>query len=700
MMQKFRIENIDCPSCAAGLEATLQNMDCVRHVSLNFMTSTLQIDTDEWETVKATILAAEPQITLTEISQHRKPTSAHTEDRAKLVREGILLAIITITFIVGLFFQIQLAHTPAEYGTWIFFIPLYLVAGGPVLRTAWRNIRQGQIFDENFLMSLATVGAILIRELPEAVGVMVFYRLGEFFQELSVIRSRRSIQALLAIRPDIAHLKTGDQIQDVDPEEVRVGQLICVKPGEKIPLDGIIVEGDSQVDTSALTGESVPRGVHVNDEVFAGTINKTGTLTVRVSREFGESSIAKVLDLVENATNRKAKTEKFITVFARYYTPIVVLTAIAIALLPPLLVPGASFTDWVYRALVVLVISCPCALVISIPLSYFGGIGGASRRGILIKGSNYLDVLAKVKTVVFDKTGTLTQGVFNVVDIVPHSNLSSAEMLHWGAHVESQSNHPIAQSIVSAYGKETCDPVKNYQEIAGHGVQATVANRAVTAGNDRFLHHQEIDHSDAVCQVPGTVVHLAVDRHYAGYLRIDDELKPDAAQAIRDLKHVGVDHIVMLTGDNQAVADRVGLAIGIDHVKAELLPEDKLTALEDVLQNARGQGTVAFVGDGINDAPVIARADVGLAMGGLGSDAAIETADVVLMDDAPTKVAEAIRIAKKTRRIVWQNIVLALGIKGVFIGLGAAGIATMWGAVFADVGVALLAVFNAMRALR
>ncbi|MDX2240351.1 MAG: heavy metal translocating P-type ATPase, partial [Leptolyngbyaceae cyanobacterium bins.302] len=487
-------------------------------------------------------------------------------------------------------------------------------------------------------------------------------------------------------------------VKQVTPETVNIGDLIVVKPGEKVPLDGEILDGNSQVDTSALTGESVPRTVQAGDPILAGMINQSGGLTIRVTKLFSESSIAKVLDLVENATSKKADTEKFITKFARYYTPVVVFLSLAVAMLPPLLIPGANRSDWIYRALILLVISCPCGLVISIPLGYFGGIGGAAKRGILVKGSTFLDAFTAVKTVVFDKTGTLTKGTFKVTQIVTKNGFSESELLRLAAQAEARSNHPVAQSIRAAYGQPINESdIIDYEEIAGHGIRAKVQNKVVLAGNDRLLHRENIDHD--TCDVAGTVVHLAVNGRYAGYILIADEIKEDAAQAIRDLKKVGVERTVMLTGDNEVVAKSVAGQLGLDTYFAGLLPEDKVGAIETLLDRS-GKSKVVFVGDGINDAPVIARSDIGMAMGGLGSDAAIETADVVLMTDAPSKVAEAIQVAKKTRSIVVQNIVMAMAIKGIFIALGAIGLATLWEAVFADVGVALLAIFNASRVLK
>lgn len=608
-------------------------------------------------------------------------------------------AIAFILFLIGLIFNQPLHNTPYAIAEYAVLIPAYLISGWSVLTTAGRNILRGRIFDENFLMTIATLGAIAIHELPEAVAVMLFFQIGELFQDYSVGRSRRSIKSLLEVRPDTANLKADGDIREVSPDSVSVGDVIVVRPGEKVPLDGKIIEGKSQVDTSALTGESVPRTVQTGEAVLAGMINQSGGLTVRVTKLFGESSISKILELVENASSKKAKTEKFITRFARYYTPVVVVLSLAVAILPPLLIAGATQAEWAYRALVLLVISCPCGLVISIPLGYFGGVGGAAKRGILVKGSTFLDALTQVKTVVFDKTGTLTQGNFRVTEVISQNGLSQEQLLELAAQVESQSTHPVAQSIRQAYGQPVDGSgVQDYEEISGYGIRANVNGRAVLAGNDRLLHREDIPHD--VCTVEGTVAHLGVDGEYSGRIIIADELKPDAVEAIRVLHGQGIE-TAMLTGDSQSVADRIAQALGLDQYRAELLPEDKVTALEEFLRRAsQTQSKVAFVGDGINDAPVIARADVGIAMGGLGSDAAIETADVVIMTDAPSKVAEAIAIAHRTRRIVWQNIFFALAVKAVFIVLGALGIATLWTAVFADVGVALLAILNAGRIIR
>ena len=621
---------------------------------------------------------------------------SHARSENNLRRELISLSIAVVLFTIGLIFNQPLHDTPGAIAEYAVLIPAYVISGWSVLTSAGRNILRGKVFDENFLMTIATIGAIAIHELPEAVAVMLFFQVGELFQGFAVGRSRRSIKSLLEVRPDTANLKVNGEIREVAPQQVAVGEIIVIKPGEKVPLDGEILSGSSQVDTSALTGESVPKTVREGEMILAGAINQTGSLTVRVTKLFAESSIAKILDLVENASAKKAPTEKFMTRFARYYTPVVVFLSLAVAILPPLLIPGATSELWVYRALVLLVISCPCGLVISIPLGYFGGVGGAAKRGILVKGSTFLDALTDVKTVVFDKTGTLTKGVFQVTQISPFNGYSEKELLTLAALAESQSNHPVARSIIEAYdGAISESDVTNYQEIPGHGIRAQVKGREILAGNDRLLHRANIDHD--TCHVEGTVVHLAVEGKYAGYILIADKLKEDAVEAIAQLKKVGVTETVMLTGDNRVVAQSVAHKLGLDTYKAELLPEDKVEAIEQYLRQSDKNSKVAFVGDGINDAPVIARADVGMAMGALGSDAAIETADVVLMTDAPSKVAEAISIGRKTHVIVWQNIILAMAVKGVFIFFGALGIATLWSAVFADVGVALLAILNATR---
>ena len=577
-----------------------------------------------------------------------------------------------------------------------FLIP-YAVIAWDVLWRAVRNIAHGQVFDENFLMSLATVGALATGEYPEAVFVMLFYQVGELFQSYAVDQSRKSITSLMDIRPDYANIEVDGQLRQVDPEDVAVGDTIVIKAGERIPLDGVVLEGTSNVDTAALTGESLPREAQPGDDVISGCVNLSGLLRVRVTKAFEESTVAKILDLVENSSSKKAKAENFITKFARYYTPAVVLAAVALALLPPLFT-SIQWVDSIQRALNFLVVSCPCALVISVPLSFFGGIGGASKNGILVKGGNYLEVLAKTELVVFDKTGTLTRGVFNVTAIHP-DHCGEAQLLELAALAESYSDHPISRSLKEAYGKELdTSRVSNVEELSGRGVRATVDGRQICAGNDKLM--EDIGVSWHPCHRVGTTVHVASDGVYLGHIVISDEVKPDAKEAITALKACGVRRTVMLTGDAKAVGESVAQELGLDEVPPQLLPADKVTRVEALLGEVSPKGALAFVGDGINDAPVLSRADIGIAMGGLGSDAAIEAADIVLMDDKPSKLADAIRIARRTLAIVRQNIVFALAVKFLVLALSAAGAANMWEAVFADVGVSVIAILNAMRALK
>ncbi|OUO65865.1 cadmium-translocating P-type ATPase [Anaerotruncus colihominis] len=577
------------------------------------------------------------------------------------------------------------------------FIVPYAVVGWDVLWRAVRNITRGQVFDENFLMALATVGAFATGEYPEGVAVMLFYQVGEWFQSYAVGRSRQSIASLMDIRPDYANIERDGKLQRVDPDSVAVGDVIVVKAGEKIPLDGVVLEGASAVDTAALTGESLPRDVQPGDDVVSGCINKSGLLRVRVTKIFGESTVAKILDLVENSSSKKARAENFITRFARYYTPAVVIAAALLAVVPPLAL-GYAWNEWIHRALIFLVISCPCALVISVPLSFFGGIGGASKRGVLVKGSNYLEVLADAEIVVFDKTGTLTKGVFNVTAVHP-DRVSEARLLELAALAESYSDHPISRSLREAYGKELeTARVSDVEELSGRGVRAKIDGHTVCAGNDKLMEEAGVPWHP--CHRIGTTVHVSLDGEYVGHIVISDELKPDAAEAIAELKRRGVRKTVMLTGDAKAVGESVAKELGIDEVHAQLLPGDKVDRVEALLKEKSPRGKLAFVGDGINDAPVLSRADIGIAMGAFGSDAAIEAADIVLMDDKPSKIAVAMSIAKKTLRIVHQNIVFALGVKALVLLLGAAGMANMWEAVFADVGVSFIAILNASRALK
>lgn len=577
------------------------------------------------------------------------------------------------------------------------FIISYIIVGGDVVKRAVKNIFKGQVFDENFLMSIATIGAFFIGEYPEGVAVMLFYQVGELFQSYAVGKSRKSIASLMDIRPDYANVKKGDELVKVDPDEVQIGDIIVIKAGEKIPLDGKVIEGSSMIDTSALTGESVPREVEVGSDILSGCININGVITAEVTKEFGESTVSKILDLVENASSKKSNSEQFITKFARYYTPVVVIIAVFLAIIPPLVIDGATFSDWIYRALAFLVVSCPCALVISIPLSFFGGIGGASKKGVLVKGSNYLEALAETEIVVFDKTGTLTKGVFNVQEIHPEG-VSKEELLELTAHAESYSNHPISLSLKRAYSKEIDNGrISDVEEISGHGVIATVDGKKVMVGNIKLMKMMDIPYFKG--ELIGTIVHVAVNNKYIGYIVIADEVKEDSAQAIKELKAANIKQTVMLTGDNKSIGSKVAKELGLDKVYAELLPADKVEKLEELFSQKSKKGKLAFVGDGINDAPVLARADIGIAMGGLGSDAAIEAADVVIMTDEPSKIATTMKISKKTLKIAHQNIVFAIGIKIIVLILSAFGITTMWAAIFADVGVTIIAVLNAFRAL-
>jgi len=694
-MKKYTLKNLDCASCASKIEDNLTKLGEVKFVTVNFANATMTIDTDHIEKVKARIKEIEPEVEAGENDKELKLVSVSelAENKWTIIKAVAGLALL----LIGLIFEEKLHNTPYEMAEYALYITAYLIVGWNVIASAVKNIIRGQFFDEQFLMTIATLGAFAIHQMPEAVAVMLFYVTGELFQDIAVGRSRKSIKSLLEIKPEYANLKSGMEIIKVSPEEVKVGDTIIVKAGEKVPLDGTILEGMSFVDTAALTGESVPRKVKEKDDVMAGMINQSGLLTIKVNKLFGESSVSRILELVENATSQKAETEKFITTFARYYTPIVVIGALLLAILPPLLFSGQTFNDWIYRALVVLVISCPCALVISIPLGYFGGVGLASRKGILVKGSNFLDALTRVTTVVFDKTGTLTKGEFKVSEVVTSNGFSKEEILEYAAYAETNSNHPVAKSISDAFGKVIDSKrIKQVEEISGHGIKAAIDGKTVLAGNDKLLHKENIEHP--VCQVDGTVVHVSIDRVYAGYIIISDSLKDDTIEAIENLKAKKI-QTVMLTGDNKFAAAAFAKKLNIDKYFYELLPEDKVKHIETLIQESKG-GKVAFVGDGINDAPVIARADVGIAMGALGSDAAIETADVVLMTDSPSKVALAIDVANTTRKIVWQNIYFAMGVKLAFIVLGIFGVATMWEAVFGDMGVALIAIFNALRILR
>nr|WP_312577633.1 heavy metal translocating P-type ATPase [Sedimentibacter sp.] len=577
------------------------------------------------------------------------------------------------------------------------FVVSYVVVGSDVVIRAVKNILRGQVFDENFLMAIASMGAFFIGEFPEGVAVMLFYQIGELFQSYAVNKSRKSIASLMDIRPDYANVKVGDKLVKKEPDDVKIGDIIVIKAGERIPLDGKVIDGVSMIDTSALTGESVPREVEMGNDILSGCININGLITAKVTKEYGESTVSKILDMVENASSKKSNSERFITKFARYYTPIVVIVALFLAIVPPLIIKTETFSEWIYRALSFLVVSCPCALVISVPLSFFGGIGGASRMGILVKGSNYLEILAKTEIVVFDKTGTLTKGVFNVQKIHPEV-ISKEELLELTAYAESYSNHPISSSLKREYNKDIDNErISDVEEISGHGVRAVVDGKEVAAGNTKFMKMMNIPYYEG--ELIGTVVHVAVDNLYAGYIVISDEVKSDSKKAIGDLKLSGIKQTVMLTGDSKNVGEQVSKNLGIDKVYSELLPADKVEKLEELFLQKSSKGKLAFVGDGINDAPVLARADIGIAMGGLGSDAAIEAADIVIMTDEPSKIATSIKISKNTLKIANQNIVFAISIKVLVLILSAVGVASMWAAVFADVGVTILAIINSFRAL-
>ncbi|PAD75473.1 heavy metal translocating P-type ATPase [Paenibacillus campinasensis] len=719
------LEGLDCANCAMKIENGVSKIEGVASCSVNFVTKTLTMetdpdrDTDIVTKAKQKVKQLEPHIRVLEKGSsrskvahqqdnhgetHNQHESHHDHDHAHGHDHGAgstkrLLTRLLLGIGIGAAAILTSIYYDYAYIELALFLIAYLIIGGDIVLRAARNIIRGKVFDEHFLMTIATLGAFIIGEYPEGVAVMLFYQVGEMFQSIAVNRSRKSISSLMDIRPDYANLKVGHETRRVTPEEVAVGDLILIKPGEKVPLDGKVIDGYSAMDTSALTGESVPREVGPGQDVLSGFINKNGVLTVEVAKEFGESTVSKILDLVQNASSKKAPTENFITKFARYYTPFVVIAAALLALVPPLFINGATFADWGYRALVFLVISCPCALVVSIPLGFFGGIGAASKRGVLVKGSNYLEALNDVKYVVFDKTGTLTKGAFTVTRIQPAGAVSEEELLEAAAYAELHSAHPIAESIRAAYGKEIDEALlSDYNEISGHGIQVNVNGTEVLAGNAKLMNRERIPFEQPTD--PGTIVHISINRAYAGYIVIADEVKEDAAETIRSLKELGIKQTVMLTGDSKTVGEAVGRQLGIDQVHAELLPQHKVEEIEKLDQQKSPKEKIIFVGDGINDTPVLARADVGMAMGGLGSDAAIEAADIVIMTDEPSKIPAAIQVAKRTRRIVWQNIVFALGVKAIFLVLGAFDIATMWEAVFSDVGVTLLAVLNAARILR
>ncbi len=725
---KLNITGLDCANCAAKVERKINEMKEVTEATIDFLNKKLIVTSDEENShtliasVQKVIDSIENGVTISPVSQninnihgnhihtHGHPhehahdhSHSHSHDHGTDELKKLMGRIIIggILFIAG-FIIPESSHLLR----FLAFFASYIVIGGDVLTSAFKNILKGQIFDENFLMSIATIGAFAIGEYPEGVAVMLFYQLGELFQSIAVNRSRNSIADLMNIRPDYANLKTGNDIEKVSPDTVKIGDLIVVKPGEKVPLDGEVIEGHSTFDTSALTGESLPREISPGENVLSGFINRTSLITVKVTKLFSESTVAKILDLVENATAKKSRTENFITKFARYYTPVVVILALLIAVLPPFVIPGVLFKDSLYRALIFLVVSCPCALVISIPLGFFGGIGSASRHGILIKGANYLEALNNVDTVVMDKTGTLTKGVFKVTEINVNNDvcdrISEDELLRLAAHAESFSTHPIAQSIVRAYEEKgntiNKSLLNDFEEKSGYGIKVNIDGQSITAGNYRLMELENIK-TDKRKDL-GTVVYVATDGNYIGSILIADEIKKDAEKAVSGMKENGVKNIVMLTGDTKAIGESTASMLNIDKVYTELLPDQKVEKLEEIFKEKSDDGKVIFVGDGINDAPVLARADIGIAMGGLGSDAAIEASDVVIMNDEPSKIVTALKIARSTRAIVWQNIFFAASIKIIVLILGAGGLATMWEAVFADVGVALLAVLNAMRIIR
>ena len=697
------LNGLNCAHCAEVICEKVDKLEEVESANLNFINKVLTINLTSEANSRETLEKAIKIINDTEPGLdiqikdnktiNKKEETSVEKDNSK--KDLIKLIIGAMVYILGIY---EVATGKTSILNNIKFIVAYIVVGGDVLIKAIKNIGKGQIFDENFLMSIATIGALAIGESAEAVGVMLFYKLGEYLQAKAVGKSRKSIAELMEIRPDYANLKLGTDIKVVSPYDVEVGDLIVVKPGEKIPLDGTVVDGISMIDTSALTGESLLREVSVGEAVLSGFINKNSVLTVRVDKEFEESTVSKILDLVENASSKKSKTENFISKFSKCYTPIVVISALVIAIVPPIIIPGAYFNDWFYRGLIFLVVSCPCALVLSIPLSFFSGIGYASKQGILIKGSSYLEVLRSVDTVVFDKTGTLTKGVFDVTAINT-VGISEDELLRYAAIAEVNSNHPIAKSIVNHLnGEIELDKITNYEEIAAHGIKVEYDGQYILAGNEKLMMTENILFSKA--KEVGTIVYISVNKRYRGYIVISDEIKEDSKEAIEYLRRIGIKEIVMLTGDNKAVADDIASKLNLDKVFSNLLPTDKVSKLEELYEGRDEKSKIAFVGDGINDAPVLARADVGIAMGGLGSDAAIEAADVVLMTDEPSKIGKAIEISKKTNKIVWQNIIFALSIKIIVMILGAGGVATMWEAIFADVGVALIAVINAMRVMK
>lgn len=743
---KLILSGLDCANCANKIETKVNNLDGINEATLNFATSTLIIELngtiereDAIKEIKSIVNKLEPGVKVFDKDENRainkedvkkctsesccKPENDidkeshnhnekhshshshehshghshehshdHSHGNAIGLKENLRLIIGVAIYVLAIIFKEEYLISI------ILFASSYVLIGGDVVLTAFRNILRGEVFDENFLMTVATLGAFFVGEFPEGVAVMLFYQIGEIFQSYAVNKSRKSITSLMDIRADYANLIKDGKEEKVNPEIVNIDDLIVIKPGERVPLDGIVIEGISFVDTSALTGESVPREVLVGEDILAGFINTNGVLKVKVTKSFKESTVSRILELVENASNKKAPTEKFITRFARVYTPIVVFSALALAIIPPLLIKDANFYDWIYRALIFLVVSCPCALVVSIPLGLFAGIGGASRKGILVKGGNYLEALKDVNTVVFDKTGTLTKGVFKVTEI-NNIDISKEELIKVAAISESLSNHPIAQSIIREYGKEIdSQKLSNYEEVSGHGIKAYIDSLDVLVGNYKLMEKYNIKYNNV--NSIGTIVHVAINNEYKGNIVISDEIKEGSKSAIEGLKSIGVSQTVMLTGDNKSVGEKVAALVGVDKVFAELLPGDKVEKVEELIKNNSTKGKVIFVGDGINDAPVLARADIGVAMGGIGSDAAIEAADVVLMKDDPEALVTSIKVARKTNKVLWQNIIFSLGVKLLVLILSAFGMANMWEAVFADVGVTVIAVINSTRCLK
>ena len=690
---QLTLEGLNCANCARKIEEKVGKMEGLKESNLNFTTTTLNVKLERKvkeehaiNEIKKIVEALEPHVKV-----EKKVSGKTNVQRAKFEVKPTLI-IGTILYLIAVIGDFKGALAL------ILFVASYLLIGGKVVLTAIKNIARGQLFDENFLMTVATIGAFSISEYPEAVAVMLFYEIGETIQGYAVNKSRSSISSLMDIRADYANIIIDGKEKKVSPETVKVEDIILVKPGEKIPLDGIVVEGESFVDTSALTGESVPRKIAVNDEILSGGINTNGVLKVKVTKKFGESTVSRILEMVENAANKKANTEKFITKFAKVYTPIVVALAILIAVVPSIFIKDALFSTWLYRALVFLVVSCPCALVVSVPLGFFAGIGGASKKGVLVKGSNYLELLKDLETVVFDKTGTLTEGVFTVTEINTN-NIQKEKLIEVAAMAESFSNHPIAISIIKEYGKEIDkEVIEEYEEIAGHGIKAVINNEEILIGNAKLMNQFNISYNEV--DSIGTVVYCAINGEFKGSIVISDKIKENAAEALINLKAAGVKKTVMLTGDNKKTAEKVGEKVNIDEVHSELLPLGKVKEVEKLLKASNKNGRLAFVGDGVNDAPVLARADIGIAMGGIGSDAAIEAADVVLMKDDINALVDAINVSKKTNKILWQNIIFALGVKVIVMVLGTFGIANMWTAVFADVGVTIIAIINSTRCFR